>query len=68
MTIEALAKEMGATVEDTKAFVAGLSVWTRKGYSVEQAIEKHMQQMYRIANNATNPLMKDVVVEIFFPN
>lgn len=47
-----LAQAMGVSEKDATAFVECLRVWVAKGYSVEQAIEKHMQQMRRMVNEA----------------
>lgn len=56
MNLSELSTAMGATEKDTAAFVECLGVWTAKGYSVEQAIDKHMQQMRRMANEAYEAL------------
>ena len=48
--IETLALEMETSVEDLMGFLAGLNVWIAKGYDLDQAIEKHMDQMRRFAN------------------
>lgn len=40
-----LAKLMNVKESDLDAYLAGLSVWIAKGYTVEQAIEKHMQTL-----------------------
>lgn len=66
MSTKELAKLMGVTEGDVKAFVACLSVWTAKGYTLEQAIEKHMAQMERLAGNALK-LPRSLVVDAFFP-
>ena len=65
MTIEQLAAEMNVTEGDVRGFVACLSMWMSKGYSFEQAIERHMAQMARLANNATNPALKPLVTAAF---
>lgn len=66
MSKKELAKLMGVTETDVTAFVACLSVWTAKGYTLEQAIEKHIAQMERLASNALK-LPKSLVVDTFFP-
>lgn len=67
MTIQALAAEMNVTEADVRGFIAALSVWTAKGYTFEQAIEKNMSQMTRFANNAValSKTMKPAAVEWF---
>lgn len=40
-----LAKLMNVSESNLESYLAGLSVWIAKGYTVEQAIEKHMQTM-----------------------
>ena len=67
MTIEQLAAEMGVSTRDVCGFVACLSVWVRKGYTFEQAIERHMAQMTRLANNSLNPALKPLVIAAFHP-
>lgn len=61
--IEQLAADMGVKASDAQAFVNCLAVWIAKGLTLEQAIAKHMQQMERLASNATHPEMKAFVVE-----
>jgi|GEM_PF-4509353 len=46
--IDHLAAETRVSSADAKAFVACLQVWIAKGYSLEQAIERHMAQMARL--------------------
>ena len=52
MNLNELAKMLGQSETDTAGFIAGLSVWVQKGYSIEAAISKHMETMTRLANNA----------------
>ena len=67
MTITDLAKEMNVSENDVVAFVECLKVWIAKGYSIEQAIEKHMAQMVRLVNNAVALSSKtELVVEAFY--
>jgi len=66
MTISELATLMNATEADTTAFVRCLSVWTSKGYSIEHAIERHMEQMNRFANAAATEDMKTLAVEAMY--
>lgn len=61
-----LAQQMGVTVGDVLGFADCLRVWLAKGYSLEQAIEKHMGQMVRLVNNA-HKFPKSVAVDAFFP-
>lgn len=69
--IESLAAEMGVSAADLTSFVNCLRIWTDKGLSIEEAIERHQQQMNRFANNAIelarSPDMRGLVVEWFFP-
>lgn len=66
--IEHLAQTMNQPVKDVAAFIACLKVWTDKGYSVEQAIEKHMAQMSRFIDHAVrlSRELKPLAVEWFF--
>lgn len=52
MQIKELAELMNVSESDTRAFVDCLRVWTAKGYTLEQAIERHMQQMRRMVAQA----------------
>lgn len=61
--VEALAKHMGVTTADLAGFIECLRVWIAKGYTMEQAVELHMVQMNRLANNSTHPALRDIVVE-----
>src|SRR5687768_9423331 len=47
-SVENLAKEMGVSVNDLSGFVACLRVWMDKGYTMDEAIARHMQQMTRL--------------------
>lgn len=71
MTIQDLAALMGQSESDVAGFVEGVRVWTNRGYSLERAIEKHMQQMTRFVNNAVElsqlPAMRQAAVDCFFP-
>jgi hypothetical protein len=49
-TIADLAKMMNVTEADVAGFVACLRVWLAKGYTFDQAIERHMAQMHRFVN------------------
>lgn len=66
-TAKDLATEMGVTEGDVVAFIACLSVWTAKGYGLEAAIERHLRQMEKLAENASNPALRAVAVSAFFP-
>jgi len=66
MNTKELAALMGQKESDVISFVNCLRVWTAKGYTLEQAIEKHMAQMGRFVN-ASLTLPKSLVVETFFP-
>lgn len=65
-TTKTLAAEMGVTEGDLKGFIDCLSLWMAKGFSFEQAVEKHMAQMTRLAENA-DKLPKSIAVSAFFP-
>jgi hypothetical protein len=52
MNLAELAKSLGQSENDVAGFLAGLSVWVKKGYSIEVAISKHMEVMTHLANNA----------------
>ncbi|MFC4729513.1 hypothetical protein [Coralloluteibacterium thermophilus] len=54
--IDDLAEMTGVPAADVQAFVAGLAVWTRKGYSVEQAIERHMATMQGLLERVSDGL------------
>jgi hypothetical protein len=66
MNIQELAQLMGQKESDVKSFVECLKVWIEKGFTIEQAIEKHMSQMTRLAEHS-HQISTDVVVETFFP-
>lgn len=61
--IEALAKHMGVTTADLAGFIECLRVWIAKGYTMEQAIERHMAQMNRLANNSAHHALRAIAVE-----
>lgn len=52
MTITELATALNTTEANAREFLSCLAIWTRKGYTVEQAIEKHMSQMQRFMDAA----------------
>ena len=52
MEIKELAALMNVSDADCSSFVNCLRVWIGKGYSLEQAIERHMQQMRNLVNAA----------------
>ena len=52
MTIAELANLMGQTESDVNGFINCLAIWIRKGYSLEEAIERNMRQMTRLAENS----------------
>lgn len=68
MTIKELAAEMNVTEADVLGFVAALSVWISKGCTFEQAIEKNLSQMKRLASNAVelSTVMKPDAIEWFY--
>lgn len=63
MNIQELAKEMNVSESDASAFVECLKVWINKGYSLEQAIAKHMQQMQRMVNEAYDAMSNPAKTE-----
>lgn len=65
MTTNELAKLMGQKESDVQSFVDCLRVWIDKGYTIEAAIEKHMAQMGRFLDHATE-IPKGVAVDAFF--
>lgn len=65
--IQALAAEMNVTESDLVGFLSCVRAWMDKGYSFEQAVQKHQQQMTRIAEKA-HEMPREIVVEAFFPN
>ena len=66
MNIKKLAEIMKQTESDTQAFINCLKVWIDKGYTIDQAIIKHMEQMVRLVDNSTK-LPKSIVVDTFYP-
>ncbi len=72
--INDFAKKSGVSVKDAIGFIECLKVWTDKGYSLEQAIEKNTAQILRMANlhakhmnsGDKSPLIP-FVVDAFFP-
>jgi len=71
MTFAELANLMNVTENDVRSFVACLSVWTAKGYSFEDAIAKHMEQMTQLVNRSVDLSQsaagRKLVVSTFFP-
>ena len=65
-TIQTLAADMNVKPADVAAFLKCLGVWMAKGYSMEEAIEKHMAQMVRLASKS-DQFPKSLAVEAFFP-
>lgn len=64
--VQQLAKEMGVTESELQGFVSCLRVWTDKGLSLEEAINKNMAQMTRFVNDA-HLIPKQIAVDAFFP-
>jgi hypothetical protein len=66
-----IAAEMGVSLSDLDSFVNCLRVWTDKGLSLEEAVERHLEQMQRMANNAwvlaCSPDMRALAVKWFYP-
>lgn len=50
--ISEMAAEMGVTRSDLLGWLDCIRLWMAKGYSFEVAINKHMEQMRRLANSA----------------
>lgn len=70
MNIQELAALMGQKESDVAAFVEGLRVWIAKGYTIEEAINKHLAQMVRMVDNAVklseNETVRSMAVEAFY--
>lgn len=64
--VQKLAAEIGVTENDLAGFIECLQVWVVNGYTFDQAIAKHMEQMNRLLNNAM-ALPTSIVTEAFFP-
>lgn len=60
-----LAAEMNAAPADVATFVKCLAIWTSKGYTVEQAIHRHMRQMERLVNKATQLPAREIIVSMY---
>ena len=56
--IESLVKEMNVTENDLIGFLSAIKIWMDKGYSMEEAIQKNLDQMVRLVNNSVK-LSKD---------
>lgn len=65
MTITELAALMNVSEKDCAAFINCLRVWTAKGYSIEQAIDRHMAQMNRFVESACNRELRQIAVECY---
>ena len=50
--INAIANELNAPLDEVVGFIDCLRVWTDKGLTVEQAIERHMATMRRLVSKA----------------
>ena len=50
--VKQLAADMGVSKADCLGFLDCLAVWLAKGYTLDQAIEKHMEQMKRLVNQS----------------
>ena len=64
-TLTTLAAEMNVKASDLAAFVECLRIWLAKGYSLEQAIERHMAQMNRLVNHSLK-LPKQALAESLY--
>lgn len=53
-----LAALMGVTESDLAGFLAGLKVWTNKGYTVERAIERHLATLSGLLTNYSEGLSR----------
>jgi len=54
---------MGVGESDVVSFIQCLQIWTDRGYSLDEAIGKHMEQMGRFINKAANmPYARELVV------
>lgn len=65
MNAKQLAEMMGQKESEVIAFVECLRVWINKGCTIEQAIERHMEQMTRMVNHA-DKLPKSIAVDAFY--
>lgn len=54
MNIKELAVLMDVPEADAQTFVDCLRIWTDKGYTLDEAIAKHIAQMNRIVNHAVD--------------
>ncbi|MBP9869873.1 MAG: hypothetical protein KBC53_00040 [Nitrosomonas sp.] len=54
MNTKKLAALMNQKESDVAAFLECVKVWIDKGYSFEDAIKMHMQQMTKIVNQSAN--------------
>lgn len=70
MQIKELAELMGVTERDASDFVEGLRIWTAKGYSLQEAIARHMDLMGRVLKASTRIDHENasvIAVDAFFP-
>lgn len=65
-----LARDCGVTEADAAGFVEALRVWMRKGYTLDQSLILHMNQMRRMAGKAADlardPEVRAAVVEMIY--
>jgi len=54
--ITALAAEMGVSVAELASFISCLSVWTSKGYSLAEALQKNLDTLASLAAGVSEGL------------
>lgn len=68
--ITTLAKEMNVTENDLIGFLSAIKVWMDKGYTMEDAIAKNLEQMTRLVNNSVklsyDENMKEIAISAFY--
>jgi hypothetical protein len=65
MTRNELASLMNVNETDLDSFINCLRVWTNKGLSLEDAIDRHMTQMKNLVTNSTDRRLRDIAVESY---
>lgn len=67
--VEELAVLCGIRKSEMVSFINCLSVWTSKGYNLEQALAKHMEQIKRFtyATREQRDSLRPLIADWFYP-
>lgn len=61
--ITELAAEMGVSFADLTSFISCLSVWTSKGFSLAEAMQKNLDTLAGLASNVSGGLSSEYGVK-----